>query len=109
MLCIILGGFSLHHIRHNSDTEFYFSSDVLTKEEAIAMLKAMQEGKEEREEQMIRIGYPAYTTQAGSHSLLYNCNSIALMCQTYAIITIIHTYQYFECLFIYLTITFIVS
>jgi hypothetical protein len=86
----------LHHIRHNSDTEFYFSSDAVTKEEAIAMLKVMQEGKEEREEQMIRIGYPAYTTQAGSHSLLYNCNSIALMCQTYAIMPIIHTYQYFN-------------
>lgn len=74
---------------------------MVTKQEAIAMLKAMHEGKEEREERMIRIGYPAYTTQAGSHSLLYNCNSIALMCHTYAIIPIIHTDEYFECLFIY--------
>jgi hypothetical protein len=57
--------------RHNCDTEFYFSSDVVTKMEAIAMLKAMQEGKEEREEQMKRVGYPAYTTQAGSCSLLH--------------------------------------
>lgn len=96
----------MHHIRHNCDTEFDFSSDVVTKEEAIAMLKVMQEGKEEREEQMMRIGYPAYTTQAGSHSLLYNCNSIALMYQPYIIIPIIHTYQHFN---VYLTITFIIS
>jgi hypothetical protein len=62
----------VHHIRYNCDTEFYFSSDVVTKEEAIAMLKAMQEGKEEREEQMKRVGYPAYMTQAGSCSNLYH-------------------------------------
>jgi L-fuconate dehydratase len=42
---------------------------VVTKEEAIAMLKAMETGKEEREEQMKRVGYPAYTTQAGNHKL----------------------------------------
>lgn len=53
-----------------TDIRFYFSSDVVTKEEAIAMLKAMETGKEEREEQMKRVGYPAYTTQAGNHSLL---------------------------------------
>jgi hypothetical protein len=83
----LLENFSMHQIRHNCNTEFYFSSDVVTKEEAIAMLKAMQEGKEEREEQMKRIGYPAYTTQAGSRSLLLECNSVA----TYAI-TPVHTY-----------------
>jgi L-fuconate dehydratase len=57
---------------HNevSDVGFCFSSDVITKEEAIAMLYSMQAGKEEREEQMKKIGYPAYTTQAGNHILL---------------------------------------
>ena len=52
-----------------TDTGVHFSSDVVTKEEAIAMLKGMQPGKEEREEQMKRVGYPAYTTQAGNHNM----------------------------------------
>lgn len=58
---------------------FYFSSDVVTKDEAVAMLKAMETGKEEREEQMKRVGYPAYTTQAGNYNLLWKYNSIALL------------------------------
>ncbi|MCL4137178.1 UNVERIFIED_CONTAM: hypothetical protein GTU68_028148 [Idotea baltica] len=40
-------------------------SDVLTKEEAIQMLRSMQKGKEEREEDVMQSGYPAYTTAAG--------------------------------------------
>jgi hypothetical protein len=61
----------IHEMLHNyiSDTGVYFSSDVVTKDEAIAMLKEMLSGKEEREEQMKRVGYPAYTTQAGNRNI----------------------------------------
>ncbi|CAG2063706.1 unnamed protein product, partial [Timema podura] len=45
--------------------DFRYISDVVTKEEAIEMLKAKREGKAEREEQMRTVGYPAYTTQVG--------------------------------------------
>jgi len=55
---------------------------VVTKEEAIAMLKEMQPGKEEREEQMRRVGYPAYTTQAGNHDIICNCYNFAFVCVT---------------------------
>jgi hypothetical protein len=36
------------------------------------MLKEVQPGKEEREEHMKRVGYPAYTTQAGNHNIICN-------------------------------------
>jgi len=69
---------------HNeiNDTGVHFSSDVITKEEAITMLKEMQHGKEEREAQMKRVGYPAYTTQAGNHNRIYNCYNSAFVCIT---------------------------
>jgi hypothetical protein len=69
---------------HNeiTDTGVCFSSDVVTKEEAIAMLKEMQPGKEEREEQMKRVGYPAYTTQAGNHNIICDCYNSVFVCLT---------------------------
>lgn len=45
--------------------DFRYCSDVLTKEEAIDMLKKAAVGKEEREEELKQNGYPAYTTAAG--------------------------------------------
>lgn len=45
------------------------SEDVLTKEEAIQMLREMQPGREKREERMLTRGYPAYTTAAGKGTL----------------------------------------
>ncbi len=45
--------------------DFRFVSDVLTPQEAIAMLKRKADGKAEREAQMRDQGYPAYTTSAG--------------------------------------------
>ena len=46
------------------------------------MLKEMQHGKEEREEQMKRVGYPAYTTQAGKHDITCNRYNFAFVCLT---------------------------
>lgn len=64
-----------------STIDFRYISDVVTKEEAIAMLKEMQPGKEEREEQMKRVGYPAYTTQAGW--LGYSNDKVKTLCSEY--------------------------
>lgn len=43
----------------------FLSSDVVTKEEAIEILKSKEIGKAQREEEMRTKGYPAYTTQVG--------------------------------------------
>lgn len=48
-----------------STIDFRYIGDVLKPEEAVAMLKEMQEGKEAREKTMRMKGYPAYTTGAG--------------------------------------------
>ncbi|XP_042233115.1 mitochondrial enolase superfamily member 1-like [Homarus americanus] len=48
-----------------STIDFRYIGDVLTKEEAVTMLKEMQHGREAREERMLTRGYPAYTTAAG--------------------------------------------
>ncbi|KAG2008656.1 mandelate racemase/muconate lactonizing enzyme, variant 2 [Coprinopsis cinerea AmutBmut pab1-1] len=44
---------------------FRYISDVITKEEAIALVTAKQAGKAEREKTVREIGYPAYVTSAG--------------------------------------------
>lgn len=45
--------------------DFRFITDALTPEEAIALLKRQEAGKAEREAEMRRDGFPAYTTSAG--------------------------------------------
>jgi len=45
--------------------DFRYITDVVTKEEAIEMLRKGQEGKEKRIENLMKNGYPCYTTQAG--------------------------------------------
>ncbi|WP_163559125.1 L-fuconate dehydratase [Halomonas sp. NO4] len=45
--------------------DFRFVTDALTPEEAIALLKRQESGKAEREAEMRRDGFPAYTTSAG--------------------------------------------
>ncbi|MFW3616474.1 L-fuconate dehydratase [Billgrantia antri] len=45
--------------------DFRFVTDALTPEEAIALLRRQQAGKAEREAEMRRDGFPAYTTSAG--------------------------------------------
>ncbi|EGO29446.1 hypothetical protein SERLADRAFT_445265 [Serpula lacrymans var. lacrymans S7.9] len=48
-----------------SATAFRYISDALTREEALAMLKAKEAEKKEREAKVKEIGYPAYITSAG--------------------------------------------
>ncbi len=45
--------------------DFTYISDALTPEEALEILRRMQRGKAEREAEMRRDGYPAYTTSTG--------------------------------------------
>ncbi|WP_372874488.1 L-fuconate dehydratase [Pseudomonas sp.] len=45
--------------------DFRFVTDVLTPEEALAMLKRKASGKARREQEMHEQGYPGYTTSAG--------------------------------------------
>jgi L-fuconate dehydratase len=45
--------------------DFRYLSDALTRDEAIAMLRARQATRGEREAEMLRDGYPAYITSAG--------------------------------------------
>lgn len=44
---------------------FRYITDALTPDEALEILRAAQKGKAEREAEMVRDGYPAYTTSAG--------------------------------------------
>ena len=48
-----------------SCVDFTYLTDVITPEEATEMLKVQEAGKAERIEQLMRHGYPAYTTSAG--------------------------------------------
>jgi len=48
-----------------STIDFTYISDVLTPDEAIAILRDKQNGRAEREAEMLRDGYPAYTTSTG--------------------------------------------
>nr|XP_034185591.1 mitochondrial enolase superfamily member 1-like [Osmia lignaria] len=48
-----------------STVDFRYITDVITKEEAIQLLKSSKEGKAKREEILKKNGYPAYTTQVG--------------------------------------------
>jgi L-fuconate dehydratase len=45
--------------------DFRYLSDALTRDDALAILTAAAEGKQEREQQLLDKGYPAYTTSAG--------------------------------------------
>lgn len=48
-----------------STIDFRYITDVITKEEAITLLRENQFGKEERIAKLTEKGYPAYTTQIG--------------------------------------------
>ncbi|CAL7939919.1 unnamed protein product [Xylocopa violacea] len=48
-----------------STIDFRYITDVITKEEAIKLLKDNEKGKAKREEILRKNGYPAYTTQVG--------------------------------------------
>jgi L-fuconate dehydratase len=44
---------------------FHYITDALTPEEALEILRRNETSKPERERQMLKVGYPAYTTSAG--------------------------------------------
>ena len=44
---------------------FHYITDALTPEEALAILRRNESSKQERERQILKTGYPAYTTSAG--------------------------------------------
>ncbi|KIK90968.1 hypothetical protein PAXRUDRAFT_150657 [Paxillus rubicundulus Ve08.2h10] len=46
-------------------TAFRYITDAITREEALAMLKAKESSKKERETIVRKLGYPAYVTSAG--------------------------------------------
>ena len=45
--------------------DFTYIDDVLTPEQALQLLRSREAGKEEREAEMLRDGFPAYTTSTG--------------------------------------------
>ena len=45
--------------------DFRYITDAITPEEAIALLRARADGKSSREAEIVRAGYPAYTTSVG--------------------------------------------
>lgn len=45
--------------------DFRYISDVLTPQEAVQLLEDSAKNKNQREEELIKNGYPAYTTQVG--------------------------------------------
>jgi L-fuconate dehydratase len=59
--------------------DFRYITDVITPEEAVNMLKAVADGKAEREAEMLANGYPAYTTSAGW--LGYDDDKIRRLCR----------------------------
>jgi len=48
-----------------SAIDFTYITDVLTPSEALEILRAKQAGRDEREAEMLRDGFPAYTTSTG--------------------------------------------
>ncbi len=59
--------------------DFRYLSDAITPEEALAILKANDATREEREQQMQTSGFPAYTTSAGW--LGYSDEKIQRLCE----------------------------
>ena len=64
-----------------STIDFRYITDVITKEEAIKMLKKNEKGKKEREEMLKKNGYPAYTTQVGW--LGYSDEKVKTLCRKF--------------------------
>lgn len=50
--------------------DFRYLSNVITKDEALELLKKGRVGKEERVNKLLEKGYPCYTTQAGKNTSL---------------------------------------
>jgi L-fuconate dehydratase len=59
--------------------DFRYITDALTRDEAIELLRRLQPSRAERERELWRIGYPAYTTSAGW--LGYSDDKIRRLCR----------------------------
>lgn len=59
--------------------DFRYLTDAITPEEALTLLKAREQGKDERIAQLKQSGYPCYTTSAGW--LGYSDDKLRLLCQ----------------------------
>jgi L-fuconate dehydratase len=59
--------------------DFRYLTDALTRDEALAILEAAAPGRAEREAELIRDGYPAYTTSVGW--LGYDDDKIRRLCR----------------------------
>jgi len=59
--------------------DFTYITDALTPDEALAILKSREDGKEEREAEMLRDGFPAYTTSTGW--LGYSDDKVRRLCR----------------------------
>ncbi|XP_026320036.1 mitochondrial enolase superfamily member 1-like [Hyposmocoma kahamanoa] len=64
-----------------STIDFRYITDVITKEEAIELLKKMRTGRDERIQYLLKHGYPAYTTQVGW--LGYSDELLKELCEKY--------------------------
>lgn len=64
-----------------STIDFRYITDVITKEEAIQMLKDSENDKKKREAFLLKNGYPAYTTQVGW--LGYSNDKVKDLCQKF--------------------------
>ncbi|XP_076171858.1 mitochondrial enolase superfamily member 1 isoform X1 [Ptiloglossa arizonensis] len=64
-----------------STIDFRYITDVITREEAIKMLKDNEKGKSEREKILKKNGYPAYTTQVGW--LGYSDDKVKHLCEKF--------------------------
>ncbi|CAH2102313.1 unnamed protein product [Euphydryas editha] len=64
-----------------STIDFRYITDVLTKEEAIKILKDKEPGKDSRVKDLLENGYPAYTTQVGW--LGYSDELVKELCEKY--------------------------
>lgn len=62
-----------------STIDFRYITDVLTKEEAISILKANYDSKKQREKYLLEVGYPAYTTSVGW--LGYDDDKVKKLCK----------------------------
>lgn len=60
--------------------DFRYITDALTEQEALGILEEAKKGKQQREEQMLREGYPAYTTSCAW--LGYSDEQLTKLCTT---------------------------